>query len=179
MTNRCFDIHGFIFHKSEVLFLLHKTFRIFTFTLTVTFHLNFTIVYAWSFIRRRHSWMSTEILFFVFRMPMEHLIVVYQISFVQCYLFFVTSASKFLSSSLSSNMLSTSVSVAVFSKRGRWLQRTQLVRTVLYEAPRSSILKLLFCCLCTYSTMRPFRAHEGAMSVKELPNPICMRMNYR
>ena len=101
---------------------------------------------------------STEILFFVFLMPKERLIVVYRISLVRCYLFSFTSAWKSPSYLLSSNMLATRVFVDVFSKYGRWLHGTQLVGTVLYEAPRSRILKLLFCCIHAYRPMHPFRA---------------------
>ena len=99
---------------------------------------------------------STEILFFVFLMSWERLIVVYQISLDHCFSFSVTSAWKSLSS-LSSNMLTTHVFVDVFSNYWRWLHGTQLVRTVLYEAPRSRILKLLFCCIYTYRPMHHSR----------------------
>ena len=119
---------------------------------------------------------SSEILFFVFLMPRVRLIVVSQISLVHCYSFSVTSAWILPSSSLSSNMLTTRVSVDVFSKYGRWLQRMQLVRTVLYEAPRSSILKLLFCCIYTYRSKHPFRVDCPLMGNQ---NPMQMRMNCR
>ena len=59
---------------------------------------------------------STEILFFVFLMPKERLIVVYRISLVRCYLLSFTSAWKLPSYLLSSNMLTTRVFVDVFSK---------------------------------------------------------------
>ena len=74
---------------------------------------------------------STEILFFVFLMRRERLVVVYQMSVVRCYPFSVTSAWKSPFSSLSSNMLTSRVFVDVISKYGRWLHGTQLLRTVL------------------------------------------------
>ena len=119
---------------------------------------------------------STEILFFVFLMPRERLIVVYQIFLDHCYSFSVTSAWKSLSSSLSSNMLTTRVFVDVFSNYGRWFHGTQLVGTVLYEAPRSRILMLLFCCIYTYRPMHPLRADCPMMGYQ---NPMWMRMNCR
>ena len=78
---------------------------------------------------------STEILFFVFLMRRERLVVVYQMSVVRCYPFSVTSAWKSPFSSLSSNMLTSRVFVDVISKYGRWLHGTQFLRTVLNEAP--------------------------------------------
>ena len=117
----------------------------------------------------------TEILFFVFVMPRERLIVVYQLSLVRCNSFSVTSAWK-LPSSLSSNMLTTRVFVDVFWKYARWLHGMQLVRTGLYEAHGSSILTLLFCCIYSYRSRHPFSADCPVMDYQ---NPMRMRMNCR
>ena len=85
---------------------------------------------------------TTEILFFVFLMHRERLIVVYQMSVVCCYSFSVISAWKSPFSSLSSNMLTSRVFVDVISKYGRWLTARNF-----YEPCWT---KILFCFIYTY-----------------------------